>query len=147
MKNYDKYYELLNKESLSSEERELLENEVGNMDDFTQLSSHIEQAVKNENLEPSHRIKQNLDAEFERKFGSRKVKHQGIIPLNNWSKQKPWSVFAAAASITIVLFLSVQLGFKGFDQNQDHSPYLADSVTQQMPDSNYWPSDTLIAPF
>jgi uncharacterized membrane protein len=143
------YFDLLNKnpEELTVEEKKLLKNELGQMEEYNLLDKRINDALIKENLEPSSRVKENLDKAFEDQFGRQNTQHHGIVSIDGLKSKKPLNVFAAAASITIVLFLSFQVGFNGLNPKSVEQPLLADSINHHMPDSNYWPSDTLSAPF
>ena len=150
MKNFDKYFDLLNEKpvkDMNEEERLLLEKELGNLSEFAETEKRIEAVFNHEDDGPSKVVKQKLDNAFERKFSTRNTRHNGIISLSAFEKSSPWKMMATAASVSIVLFLSIQMGFKGLDNPSHTSPYLADTMDKNLPDTNYWPTDTVQMPF
>lgn len=148
MENLEKYYDILENtsiENMTEEERKMLENELGNLDSFMQLDDKIMNSVNTLTEAPSARVKQNLDNAFEARFGNNaKPKHNGIISIAAFQKSSPLKIMATAASVTLILFLSVQVGLKPVNHQAGSStPYLADSSNNPMMDSSYMPSDTI----
>lgn len=128
MKEFEKHYdklENLNANDLNNKDMKELENELGNLNDFVALDSMIQDELSAEEFKPSEKVKSKLDQAFERRY-SNESKRSGIISINAFERSKPWKMMATAASMTIVLFLSVQMGLNRNNQGIS-SPYLADS--------------------
>lgn len=132
----EKYFDLLqNKKSDKMTPKELaeLEQELGDLNQFEDLDSRIIGELKSKVFEPSGQIKENLDNVFMAKF---KPKTNGIISLHAFDKSSPWKLMATAASISLILFLSFQMGLNNNGSNQINSPFLADSIDNSFVDSN-----------
>lgn len=146
MKELEKYYDLLDKKSLeamSTEERKLLEAELGNLNDFHALSDKIEHELNAEEFSPSPAVKMNLDKAFEQKH-KQNLRQSGIISIHALSTSSPWKMMATAASFTLVLFLSLQMGFNTTEPYSQSGAMLADSINQSLIDSNHIQVDSLI---
>ena len=130
MKNSDKYFDLINKDrdKLSSEEMETLRSELGNLDQFDHLMGQVEAELNNEEFEPSANVKFSLDQAFEKRAQENTARKNGIFSLQAFQSSSPLRFMATAASMTIVLFLSVQMGFNNQPGDEYGGPILADSI-------------------
>ncbi|MGB0403060.1 MAG: hypothetical protein ACPGEG_03120 [Salibacteraceae bacterium] len=144
MNELEKYFDLLenkNSDTMSLKELAELEQELGDLNDFDILESRIASEINSEDYEPSAQTKTNLDKAFNSKF---KPKSSGIISLVAFEKSSPWKLMATAASISLVLFLSFQMGLNNNSSSQLNSFFLADSIDNALVDSNVTRLDSAI---
>ena len=117
---------------------ENLKSEIGDVDAFLDLNTRVLDSLRDNDI-PSDDLKSSLDAQFEKKH----ITQHGVIPMRNINLRKPWTVLAYAASISMFLYFSVQLGFNGMENINSSYPLLADSLEENVIDSNNFHSDTL----
>ena len=147
MKDMEKLYDLLNsfkKGNTVADIRKTLEKELGSMENFEDLDKKILDSFT-EKESPSESVKSKLDVIFEEKFRANNAQHLGIIPLRNINLRKPWKV-AYAASVSLFLYFTVQVGFNGRYDAIVVLPLLADSIREVTIDSNNFSLDSLVYP-
>ena len=144
----EKLYDLLNsfkKGNMNKENKLILEEELGDMEAFEKLEDQILNDIS-EVDEPREAVKNKLDAAFENRFKADNPQHLGIIPIRNINSKKPWKVFAYAASVSLFLYFTVQVGFNDMNNSYANSPLLADSIGEVSIDSNQISVDSIIFP-
>ena len=147
MKDMEKLYDLLNsfkKGNTVADIRKTLEKELGSMENFEDLDKKILDSFT-EKESPSESVKSKLVVAFEEKFRANNAQHLGIIPLRNINLRKPWKV-AYAASVSLFLYFTVQVGFNGRYDAIVVLPLLADSIREVTIDSNNFSVDSLVYP-
>jgi|TARA_B110000240_G_C13452079_1_gene432979 hypothetical protein len=147
MKDMEKLYDLLNsfkKGNTVADIRKTLEKELGSMENFEDLDKKILDSFT-EKESPSESVKSKLVVAFEEKFRANNAQHLGIIPLRNINLRKPWKV-AYAASVSLFLYFTVQVGFNGRYDAIVVLPLLADSIREVTIDSNNFSLDSLVYP-
>ncbi|MBD78990.1 MAG: hypothetical protein CL840_08735 [Crocinitomicaceae bacterium] len=142
-------YDLL--ENFESGERDKestkkLEEQLGNMKNFEHLNNKIIDSISHQTEKPSNAVKNKLDSLFEEKVTAKKPKHNGIIPLDELRHKKPWKVFAYAASFSMFLYFTVQIGFSDMSSVNVSLPLMADSLEKSSVDSNQFYIDSLVIP-
>ena len=148
MKDMEKLYDLLNsfkKGNTDADITKTLEKELGSRENFEDLDKKILDSFT-EKESPSESVKSKLDVIFEEKFRATNAQHLGIIPLRNINLRKPWKVFAYAASVSLFLYFTVQVGFNGRYDAIVVLPLLADSISEVTIDSNNFSVDSLVYP-
>ena len=146
MKDMEKLYDLLNsfkKGNTDADITKTLEKELGSRENFEDLDKKILDSFT-EKESPSESVKSKLDVTFEEKFRANNAQHLGIIPLRNINLRKPWKVFAYAASVSLFLYFTVQVGFNGRYDAIVVLPLLADSISEVTIDSNNFSVDSLV---
>ena len=144
----EKLYDLLNsfkKGNTVADIRKTLEKELGSMENFEDLDKKILDSFT-EKESPSESVKSKLVVAFEEKFRANNAQHLGIIPLRNINLRRPWTVFAYAASVSLLLYFTVQVGFNGRYVAIVVLPLLADSIREVTIDSNNFSLDSLVHP-
>ena len=147
MKDMEKLYDLLNsfkKGNTVADIRKTLEKELGSMENFEDLDKKILDSFT-EKESPSESVKSKLVVAFEEKFRANNAQHLGIIPLRNINLRKPWKV-AYAASVSLFLYFTVQVGFNGRYDAIVVLSLLADSIREVTIDSNNFSLDSLVYP-
>lgn len=144
----EKLYDLLNSFKEGNKDNEVkltLENELGDMEAFEKLEERIMNDIS-DNDEPSNSVKNKLDAAFNQKFKSDEPHQMGIIPITKLNSKKPWKVFAYAASISLFMYFTVQVGFQDMGSMNTSYPLLADSIGEVSIDSNQFSVETVVFP-
>ena len=147
MKDMEKLYDLLKsfkKGNTVADIRKTLEKELGSMENFEDLDKKILDSFT-EKESPSESVKSKLVVAFEEKFRANNAQHLGIIPLRNINLRKPWKV-AYAASVSLFLYFTVQVGFNGRYDAIVVLPLLADSIREVTIDSTNFSLDSLVYP-
>ena len=145
MKDMEKLYDLLNsfkKGNTDADITKTLEKELGSRENFEDLDKKILDSFT-EKESPSESVKSKLVVAFEEKFRANNAQHLGIIPLRNINLRKPWKV-AYAASVSLFLYFTVQVGFNGRYDAIVVLPLLADSISEVTIDSNNFSVDSLV---
>ena|GEM_PF-3515466 len=144
----EKLYDLLNsfkKGNSDKEDKLSLEEELGNMEAFENMEERIMNDISELDA-PNDSVKNKLDAAFAEKFRADKPHQMGIIPITKLSSKKPWKVFAYAASVSLFMYFTVQVGFQDMGNFNTTYPLLADSIGEVSIDSNHISVDSVIFP-